>query len=59
MLFLAVKYNADSDLYKFFNSSLRGKVLLRKYELTKDIDFQEFKDLIIWYEIEKDPINYK
>lgn len=59
MLFLAVTYNVDNDLYKFLYSSLRGRVLLRKYELTKDLDFQELKCLIIWHEIEKDPITFK
>ena len=59
MLLLAVRYNIDSDIYQFLNSILRGKILLQKYKLNNTLDMTELKDLIIWHEIEKDPINYK
>ncbi|XP_043472699.1 uncharacterized protein LOC122505258 isoform X2 [Leptopilina heterotoma] len=49
----------ENELYHFLNSTLEGKVLLGIYQRTGTLDYTRLKKLIIYKEIEEDPVNYK
>lgn len=49
----------QNRLFHFFNSSLEGLTVLGKYKKSKFLDRGRLKNLIIFHELQKDPLNYK
>lgn len=49
----------ENDLFKYLNSTLKGKVVLGKYKNSKDLDVGLLKDLLIWDTIGEDALYYK
>lgn len=49
----------ENELFHFLNVSLEGKIILGKYKSTRNLDYSRLKDLLIFNEINKDPICFK
>lgn len=59
-----VTTNAETEfvkngLFYFLSSSLEGLTVLGKYKMSKILDRRRLKNLIIFNELQKDPLNYK
>ena len=49
----------ENDLFHFLKASLKGRIILGKYQKTKSVDYAMLKEMVIYDKISEDPFNYK
>lgn len=56
--FIDVTAFKDTRLYRFLRSNVQGKIILGKYQNTKNLDYARLKELIICKQLE-DSVDFK
>ena len=48
-----------NNLFHFLEASLKGRIILGKYQKTESVDHAMLKEMVIYDKISEDPFNYK